>query len=139
MKKIFYTLALCLLLTGCYTQRFPISARNVAYEPTHSEMKIFLLWGLALQPQYTDPAQICGGLNNVAVVETKMSFIDGLIGALTFGIITPQTANVYCLNNGRYQTRYQQMPTSFVYPNGQNQNYQPQYNGKYQGGYAQQR
>ena len=128
MKKFLSILVLCGMLSGCYASRFPIMQRNVASEPTQSETKLFFLWGLVPQPQYTNPAQICGGLNNVGVVETKTTFIDGLIGALTFGIVAPQTANVYCANNG-YQTQYSQQVPAY-----QNQGYyqQPQVSSGYQ-------
>ena len=130
MKKFLSMLVLCGMLSGCYASRFPITQRNVPSEPTQSETKLFFAWGLIPQPQYTDPAQICGGLNNVGLVETKTTFIDGLIGALTFGIVAPQTANVYCTNYG-YQPQYQQQGAT--YPN-QGYYQQPQTSPNYQYG-----
>ena len=70
MKKILFMGILCFMLSGCYASRFPITQRNVASEPTHSETKLFFVLGLIPQPLYTDPAQVCGGINNVGVVET---------------------------------------------------------------------
>jgi hypothetical protein len=38
----------------------------------------------------------CGGADKVAKVEAYITFWDGLLGAVTWGIYTPHTAKVYC-------------------------------------------
>ena len=119
MKKVLCPLVCSLLLSGCLASRFPISQNTVSVEPTYSDTKVFLLWGLVPQPKYTDPVQVCGGVDNVSMVETKTSFWDGLISLLTFGLFVPQTANVYCTTYG-YQTHYQQVVPSYA-----SQGYQP--------------
>ena len=137
MKKILYPLVLATLLSGCYTSRFPISQNGLFIEPTRSETKIFLLWGLVPQPKYTDPAQICGSIDNVGMVETKTGLWDGVISLLTLGLISTRTANVYCAGDG-YQTQYMMQYHPVVPPTALGGYQQPQwqsspYNNPYVG------
>ena len=146
MRKILYPLVFSMLLSGCFASRFPISPTNLAIDPTYSDTKIFLLWGLVPQPKYTDPAQVCGSIENVSMVETKTSFWDGVISCLTLGLISTQTANVYCSNyahQSQYLGQYQYQPVVPVstvqgYPQSQWQTqspYPPYANSTYPRGY----
>jgi hypothetical protein len=38
--------------------------------------------------------------NGVAIVDTQMTFLNGLVGALTFGIYTPLSVSVTCASGG---------------------------------------
>ena len=62
MKKMLFSAALAMLITGCAQQ-----------------------------------AKICGGAENVVKTETQQTFVNGLLGFITFGIYTPLEARVYCL------------------------------------------
>jgi len=42
------------------------------------------------------PANICGGADKVAKVQSKLEPKDLFFGIITLGIYTPHTANVYC-------------------------------------------
>ncbi len=37
-----------------------------------------------------------GGADKVAMVQSHVTFLDGFLGAITFGIYTPRSARVYC-------------------------------------------
>jgi hypothetical protein len=55
------------------------------------------LWGLvAAQP--VDVRQQCP--SGVAVITTEQSFVNGLVGAITLGIYTPQHVTVTCASGG---------------------------------------
>ncbi|EEZ7692899.1 increased serum survival lipoprotein Iss, partial [Escherichia coli] len=48
------------------------------------------------QEKTVDAAKICGGAENVVKTETQQTFVNGLLGFITFGIYTPLEARVYC-------------------------------------------
>jgi len=85
---------LLVALTGCSTQSFTM---NTGAEPTPTKevMQPFFVSGLG-QTQEIDAAEICDGVENVAKVESHMSFMNGLLGTLTSGVYTPRQAKVYC-------------------------------------------
>jgi hypothetical protein len=81
--------------SGCATQSF-VMTPNEPMTPTKEVMQPFFVSGIG-QTQELDPVEICGGIEKVGKVETHMSFMDGLLGALTTGIYTPRQATVYCI------------------------------------------
>ena len=96
--KNFYLLAfVALLLSGCATQTYYVND-NRGGNKTNPEQEIsqpFFVSGIA-QQRTMDAAEICGGAEKVAKVESKLNFLDGLLGFITLGIYTPRTAMVYC-------------------------------------------
>src|SRR5687767_5988245 len=54
-------------------------------------------WGLVAAEEI-DVRTLCP--NGVAIVETQQSLINGVLGALTLGIYTPQTVTVTCAAGG---------------------------------------
>lgn len=81
-------------VSGCAQQTFKINgaAEGVAKEDT---MQPFFIAGIG-QTQKMDAAAICGGASKVAAVESQTTFLDGVMGMLTWGIYTPRDARVYC-------------------------------------------
>ena len=63
--------------------------------PKYEERQTYFISGIG-QRQTVDAARICGGVANIAAVAKELTFVDGLLGVLTFGIYTPETARVYC-------------------------------------------
>jgi hypothetical protein len=55
------------------------------------------LWGLVPANEISTVAECPNG---VATVETQQSFVNGLVGALTLGIYTPQEVRVTCAQAG---------------------------------------
>jgi hypothetical protein len=82
--------------SGCATQSFVMTPQAPS-EPTKEVMQPFFVSGLG-QTQEIDPVSICGGVENIGKVETHMSFMDGLLGALSSGLYTPRQATVYCID-----------------------------------------
>ena len=93
MKKV-TALLLVGILSGCSTQSYNVNG-GAGKEPTKETMQAFFVHGRG-QTQEMDAASICGGAENVAKVESHMSFLNGFLGAITWGIYTPRQAKVYC-------------------------------------------
>lgn len=97
MQKALGIAFILALLSGCSTQRFPVNEPiGPAGQPTVEVSQPFFINGIG-QQQELNAAEVCGGPNLVASIETEQSFLDGLFSALTGGIYTPRTARVYCL------------------------------------------
>ncbi len=95
MRKLLLTAATAAALaatTGCYhavvTTGKPAGTETVSRPWAHSFIN-----GL-VPPSVTETAQKCP--NGVAQVETKMSFVNLLAGAATFGIYSPMTIVATC-------------------------------------------
>lgn len=93
MKKLI-AFSLSLFLCSCATQSYNINGGG-GNDPNKEVMQPFFVGGLG-QTQEMDAASICGGADKIARVESHMSFIDGLLGGLSFGVYTPRQAKVYC-------------------------------------------
>lgn len=93
MKKILMVAAL-LAMSGCATQTYHINGGS-ASEPTADKMQNFFISGLGQQKEI-NAATVCGGADKVVKVESKLEFVDGLLGVLTGGLYTPRHAKVYC-------------------------------------------
>lgn len=63
----------------------------------HEEWNMAFAW--AIYPAQVDASEYCGG--NWAQVETKQSFLNWVVGAVTWGIITPMDTKVVCAASGR--------------------------------------
>lgn len=95
MKKL---LALALgvsILAGCSTQSFTLGG-SASTQPQDVERQHFFVYGIA-QQRNIDAAEICGGVENVAKVESTLTGVDAALQWLTFYIYTPRTAKVYCV------------------------------------------
>ena len=92
--KLLTVFAVTLILSSCATQRFTINGGGGAL-PDKEISQTFFVSGLG-QEKTLNAAKLCGGANKVAKVEAHLRFLDGLLGAMTYGIYTPRTAKVYC-------------------------------------------
>ena len=96
MKKMVLTAAAALMMAGCAQQGFTVHSGNVA-APTKEVSHHFFISGLG-QSKTIDAAAVCGGAEKVVRVEAQHTFVNGLLGFVTFGIYTPREARVYCAN-----------------------------------------
>jgi len=92
MKKL--SLVTVILLAGCSTQTFHMNS-GLSIEPDKEDSQAFFIGGIGQQEEI-DAVKVCGGLEKVAKVESELTFIDGLLRGITFGIYSPRTARVYC-------------------------------------------
>jgi hypothetical protein len=96
MKNLALSIAIALMLVGCATQTFQINPTSTgSVSTTKEDRQAFFVSGLG-QTQTMNAAEICGGANKIIKVEAEHTFIDGLLGCLTWGIYTPRMARVYC-------------------------------------------
>jgi hypothetical protein len=96
MKNVLIACAI-LASTGCATQSFVLN-ENSEPMPTKEVMQPFFVSGIG-QTQEMNPVGVCGGVENIAKIETHMSFMDGFLGAISSGIYTPRQATVYCVRD----------------------------------------
>ena len=85
-------LAVVVVLSGCYhaTIETGLPPGNQTLEKPWASSWIYGL----VPPQTVETASRCP--NGVARVETQQSFVNGLVGLITFGIYTPMTIVVTC-------------------------------------------
>jgi len=91
MKKYLYLAAIAIGLTSCYTTTYTMGS-GAQTGITVKEKNLFLVGGL-LNIKTADPQDMAGGAADFTV-ETKQSFVDGLITGLTSGLICPRTVTV---------------------------------------------
>lgn len=94
MKKFALIAAAAVLASGCATQTYTLSSQSQA-TPAYDKAQTFFVSGLA-QEKEVNAAEVCGGANNVAKVQTELTFINGVLGSLSQGIYTPRQARVFC-------------------------------------------
>ena len=98
MKKTLAIIALgSLVLAGCSTQKFNLNpGADLTSDAVVSSSQTFFVGGIGQETE-VDAAEACGGADKVAQVLTKQTFMNGLLGAVTFGIYTPRTVEVHCV------------------------------------------
>lgn len=98
MKKILMLL-IALFLSECSTQKFYLTEESVGpgLVATHESKANFFIYGLG-QTKEVNAGQICGD-RPIRMLETRYSFIDGLLSVITYGIYSPRTYAVYCGSN----------------------------------------
>ncbi|MFC0820517.1 Bor family protein [Moraxella marmotae] len=94
MKKFAMIALMSVMASGCATQTYTLSAHSQA-TPSYDKAQTFFVSGIG-QEQEVDAAQICGGNDKVAKVQTQQTFLNGLLGFVTSGIYTPRQARVFC-------------------------------------------
>lgn len=93
MKKVATVLALVMVMTGCATQTATIRPASQAQAVTETHK--FFVSGIG-QEKEVNAAQVCGGADKVAQVQSSQQPKDILFGLITLGIYTPHTAVVSC-------------------------------------------
>ncbi len=85
-------LALAVVLAGCYHTTVE-TGLPPGTQTLEREWASAWIYGL-VPPAVVETASRCP--NGVARMETQISFLNGLVGILTFGIFTPMTLTVTC-------------------------------------------
>ena len=94
MKKLMIAVVASMVLSGCAQQTFTIN-KDIAEKPQQTTTHHFFVSGIG-QSKQIDAAQVCGSADKVVRTEVQQTFVNGLLGVLTFGIYTPREARVYC-------------------------------------------
>ena len=87
----FMTIALATMMSSCYSHKFVIGD-GPKTGVTVSKKNSFLLYGL-IPMKVSDPQKMAGGAKDFQVTEV-ITFTDGLLSVITFGIYTPSTTRV---------------------------------------------
>ncbi|WP_436409082.1 Bor/Iss family lipoprotein [Escherichia coli] len=82
MKKMLFSAALAMLITGCAQQTFTVGNKPTAVTPKETITHHFFVSGIG-QKKTVDAAKICGGAENVVKTETQQTFVNGLLGFIT--------------------------------------------------------
>ncbi|MCB0720163.1 MAG: Bor family protein [Bacteroidetes bacterium] len=98
MKKSFVVLLLAasVSLSGCYHTEI-VTGKEPGSKVVEQEWAMSFIGGL-VPPKMVDVSDVC--TSGVAVVETELSFLNMLVGALTFSIFTPMHITVTCAADG---------------------------------------
>lgn len=98
MKKVVTVALLAVLTSGCATQNYLVASQDVPNATTTADadkMQTFFVSGLG-QEQEIDATEVCEGKENVASIQTKSSFVNVVLGLVSYGIYTPRQIRVYC-------------------------------------------
>nr|prf iss gene [Escherichia coli] len=95
MKKMLFSAALAMLITGCAQQTFTVGNKPTAVTPKETITHHFFVSPIGQRKLLMQP-KFVGGAENVVKTETQQTFVNALPGFITFGIYTPLEARVYC-------------------------------------------
>ena len=95
MKNFKIYLLVFLVCLGCSRQRILSSGNFGKNEPNYEHSQDFWIYGIG-QTQDLNAVEICKGKGGVEKTETIQTFVNGLLGFITFGIYYPRTVRVYC-------------------------------------------
>ena len=82
MKKMLLATALARFITGCAQQTFTVQNKPAAVAPKETITHHFFVSGIG-QKKTVDAAKICGGAEKKET-ETQQTFVNGLLGFITF-------------------------------------------------------
>lgn len=97
MKKLAVATSVTLLLTGlagCTTQTYIVSEKPAAQKASYDKMQHFFIGGIGQQAE-KNTNEVCVN-GSVAKVQTQQTFLNGLLGMLSYGIYAPRDMRVYC-------------------------------------------
>jgi hypothetical protein len=97
MRRSVLLAALAVLSTGCYHATVT-TGRPLGTTVINKPWAMGFIYGL-VPPKTVETATQCPG--GVAQVETQHSFLNSLVGGLSFGILAPMTITVTCAAGGR--------------------------------------
>lgn len=83
-----------LAMMSCSTQNFKVTSGTSKTIPNFEGTSHFIFWGLG-QENLIDPKEICGD-KKVANLQSKTTFLNGLLSGITWGIYAPRDYSIYC-------------------------------------------
>ena len=94
-KKLIVVLAVAsaLSVSACSKQKFVL--QSGAGMTAENSMSNFFVAGIG-QSDRIDASAICGGADKVVSVEAQHTFLNGLLGFLSFNIYSPRQYRVMC-------------------------------------------
>lgn len=104
-RRLLLTVILGILTVGCYHATVNTGLNPSAQTYTESFASSWV-YGL-VPPSTVEAAEHCP--NGVARVETKLSFVNQLVGIITLGIYTPMNIQVTCAGGSQAQLPHSEM------------------------------
>lgn len=96
VKYLGIFLVAVLFVSGCATQQVDFhDGIQDNTQAQHKEWQHFFIFGLVPPAQTVDSDEFCDN-DTIARVETEQTFLNGLVGAVTYGIYNPMTLRIYC-------------------------------------------
>jgi hypothetical protein len=92
MRRVFPALIAALVCSGCYHVTV-VTGSPVASQTINKEWQNSFVLGLVPPPELSTKE---GCPQGVSKVETERSFLNGLVGAITWNIYTPMHVTVSC-------------------------------------------
>lgn len=93
MKNLVLVLGF-IFATSCVTQNFRLSEGPAKTVPAYEGTSHFIFWGIG-QEKEIDPKEVCG-TRKIAQVQSSLSFINGLLSGITYGIYSPRDYAIFC-------------------------------------------
>jgi hypothetical protein len=84
-------------MTGCLKTAVNFAPTS-EIAPNYQQRQTFFLYGITPSEVTVNASEACTG-GNIAKIETRTTFVDGLLGGLTFGIYYPKTLRIWCKNS----------------------------------------
>jgi Bor protein len=97
MRRAVLLAAIAVMSTGCYHATVT-TGRPMGTTVINKPWAMGFIYGL-VPPKTVETAAQCPG--GVAQVETQHSFLNSIVGGITFGILAPMTITVTCASGGR--------------------------------------
>lgn len=92
--RIAMVFCLIFMVSGCFRHTYVTDKQVAAYPAKETQFKSFFLYGIIPTEPQTPVREVCP--NGVARIETKESFLNGVINVVTYRIYTPRSARIYC-------------------------------------------
>ena len=97
MKKLAVAESAAVLLAGlagCSTQTYIVSNQTASQTASYDKMQHFFVGGIGQQSE-KDTKEVCPN-GSVAKVQTQQTFLNGFLGAISYGIYSPRDMRIYC-------------------------------------------
>lgn len=88
-------LCFAFFVTSCATQHFNLVGEKTRTVPSYEGKHHFIFWGLG-QEKMVNPSEACKKNQKIEAVDTHLTFLDGLLSGITWGIYYPRSYAVYC-------------------------------------------
>ena len=93
-KKLLALLSVLFLYSCTSVTMQPSSGYKIANEPNYQESKHYFFWGLVGEKNI-NVNEICSN-SSMAQMQSQVTFVDGLLTAITLGIYAPVSSKVWC-------------------------------------------
>lgn len=82
------------MTSGCYSHTYRTGPRPARAEADYHAWQNHIIAGLVTLSDDVSLQAICP--NGAAVIHNRVTFVNGLVGAITLGIYTPTTVRIWC-------------------------------------------